>query len=59
MGRASGTHGRKQKCILGFSGGNLKERDHWADVYIDEDNIKMDVGTSPQMQNGQFRAVQR
>jgi hypothetical protein len=36
-------HGRLQKHILGFSGGNLKERDHLADEYIDGDNIKMDI----------------
>jgi hypothetical protein len=43
MGGASGMHGRLQKCVLGFNGGNLKERDHLADVYIDGDNIKIDI----------------
>jgi hypothetical protein len=31
------------KCILGFGGGSLKERDPLEDVYLDGDSIKMDI----------------
>jgi len=28
MGRACGIYGEEEKCTLGFSGGNMKERDY-------------------------------
>jgi hypothetical protein len=28
MGGACSAYGRKERCVKGFGGGNLKERDH-------------------------------
>jgi len=35
MGRACGTYGRKDKYVLDFCWGNLKDRGHLEDLYID------------------------
>jgi hypothetical protein len=34
VGGACGTYGREERCIQGFGGGNLKERDHVEDLDI-------------------------
>jgi hypothetical protein len=35
MGRTCGTYGGEERCIQGFSGGNLKEGDHLEDPGVD------------------------
>jgi hypothetical protein len=40
MGGACGIYRGKEKCIEGFSGGNLKERDQMEDLGVDGRNLK-------------------
>jgi hypothetical protein len=35
MGRTCGTYGGEERCIRGFSGGNLREGDHLEDPGVD------------------------
>jgi hypothetical protein len=35
MGRVCGAYGRQERCIQGFGGGDLMERDHLEDLGID------------------------
>jgi hypothetical protein len=35
MGRTCGTYGGEERCIQGFSGGNLREGDHLEDPGVD------------------------
>jgi len=35
MGRACSTYGEEERCIQGFGGGNLRERDHLGDPGVD------------------------
>ena len=35
MGRECGTCGLEERCIQGFGGGNLKERDYLEDLHVD------------------------
>jgi hypothetical protein len=35
MGRTCGTYGGEERCIQGFSGGNLRKGDHLEDPVVD------------------------
>ena len=35
MGGACGAYEREKRCILGFGGGKLRERDHFGDPEVD------------------------
>jgi hypothetical protein len=35
MGGACNAEGGEERCVQGFQGGNLKERDHWGDPGLD------------------------
>jgi hypothetical protein len=35
MGRECGTYREEEKCIQGFEGGNLRERDHLESLHVD------------------------
>ena len=44
MGGACSAYGGGEKRVQGIGGVNLRERDHWGDTGVDEqDNIKMDL----------------
>ena len=53
MARACSTYEGEERCIQGFNGGNLRERDHWEDPGVDARIIlrwifmKWDGGTWP------------
>jgi len=50
MGGTCSAYGGAERCIQGFGGGNLRERDHWGDPGVDGRIIlrwifrKLDVG---------------
>ena len=35
MGGACGTYGVRERCVQGFGGGDLRERDHLEDIGLD------------------------
>ena len=35
MGGACGTYGGRERCVQGFGGENLREKDHWGDQDVD------------------------
>jgi hypothetical protein len=35
MGRTCGIYGKQERCIQGFCGGDLRERDHFEDLDVD------------------------
>ena len=43
MGGACSMYGGEERCMQGFGGENLRERDHFVELSVDGDNIKMDI----------------